>query len=343
MPDRLGVAVESAASLLRALRAGAGDRAAVVAFAGRGVVRCPLTSNLEAAVDVLRSLQPGEVQPGGTDLGAALDAAIGAFDEEEHAEGRTIVVFSDGEDHVGSWPTAIERLRSSGIVVHSIAIGDPDRGHPVPSNSDRDRGVETRRSDVAFESMSKATGGAVIPLGLASADLGTLFRDRIEPTARGRRDDFRIPERVERFPAFLLAALGFGLAGPGPARLAAEGAGSRSRRSWSPRSPSARGRRRELRPGWSRWGERPTSRAGSPRRSTPSIGPSSSIPPPRSPATTPPRRSSNSDTIPRRSPATKKPASGATPAWRSRSTMLWATPTWVWERFPRRSPAMMPA
>ena len=220
VPDRLGVAVDAASSLLRALDNGEGNRSAVVVFAGRGVVRCPLTSNLDAALDILRSLRPGEVQPGGTDLGAALDSAIGAFDEEEHAEGRTIVVFSDGEDHAGSWPSAIDRLRGAGIIVHSVAIGDPDRGHPVPPKSNRDRAAETRRSDVAFEAISKATGGAVVPIGLASVDLGALFRDRIEPTARQRRDDFRLPERVERFPAFLLAALGFGLAGswPGQAR-----------------------------------------------------------------------------------------------------------------------------
>jgi Ca-activated chloride channel homolog len=226
VPDRMGVAIESAASLLKSLEGGGGNRAAVVAFASRGVVRCPLTYHLDAAVDVLRSLRPGDVQPGGTDLGAALDSAIGAFDEEEHADGRTIVVFSDGEDHVGSWASVIDRLRSEGIIVHSVAIGDPDRGHPVPSKArsarkqDRDSPVETRRSDIAFQALAKATGGAVVPLGLASADLGALFRDRIEPTALQRRSELRPLERVERFPAFVLGAILIGLAGswPGLAR-----------------------------------------------------------------------------------------------------------------------------
>ena len=226
VPDRLGVAIESGSSLLKALEGGEGNRAGVVAFAGRGAVRCPMTTNLGAADDVLRSLRPGDVQPGGTDLGAALDGAIGAFDEEEHAEGRTIVVFSDGEDHVGSWASEVEQLRAAGIIVHSVAIGDPERGHPIPpigvrsSGTDREPEVETRRSDVAFEAISQATGGAIIPLGLASSDLGALFRDRIEPTAKLRRADLRLAERVERFPVFLLPAIGFGLAAswPGPAR-----------------------------------------------------------------------------------------------------------------------------
>jgi Ca-activated chloride channel family protein len=221
VPDRLGVAIESASSLLTALDNGEGNRAGVVAFAGRGVVRCPLTSSLDSAVDVLQSLKVGEVEPGGTDLGSALDAALGTFDDEEHTDGRTIVLFSDGEDHVGSWNSIVDRLRAARVIVHSVAIGDPEKSYPVPFGpSNRTPPDETRRSDLAFRELARATGGAVVPLGLASADLGTLFREKIEPTERSRRDALRLPERVERFPAFLLAAIVCGLAAswPGLAR-----------------------------------------------------------------------------------------------------------------------------
>ncbi len=227
VPDRLAAAIGAGSGLIRALAAEPGNRVAVVAFAARGVVRSGLTADLDAAAEALRSLRPGDVQPGGTDLGAALVAAAGAFDDEEHAEGRTIVVLSDGEDHAGSWAPAAGRLREAGIIVHSVAIGDPDRGHPIPGPG-RDapkKGrapatVETRRSDVALEAVARATRGAFVPIGLGPADLGALFRDRIAPTARRLRDDLRLPERVERFPAFAIAALGIGLAGswPGPAR-----------------------------------------------------------------------------------------------------------------------------
>ena len=224
VPDRMGVAIESGVGLLRALRADPGNRAAVVAFAGRGVVRCPLTGDLDAAIDALRAIQPGEVQPGGTDLGAGLEAALAAFDEEDHAEGRAIVILSDGEDHAGRWTIALGQLRAEGIVVHSIAIGDPDRDHAIPDRSPIAAGAkaapapQSRRSDVAFEALAKATGGALIPIGLASADLGPLYRDRIEPTARRRRDELRLPDRVERFPVFVLSALTIGLAGSWPGR-----------------------------------------------------------------------------------------------------------------------------
>ena len=136
VPDRLGVAVEAASSLVAALARQPGNRVAVVAFAGRGVLRCPLTENLGAAIDTLRTLRPGDIRPGGTDLGAGLTAALEAFgnreQEPEQAGGRTVVVFSDGEDHVGSSDAAALRLREAGIVVHAVAVGDAEHGHPVP-------------------------------------------------------------------------------------------------------------------------------------------------------------------------------------------------------------------
>src|SRR5579864_3475479 len=122
IPNRLGVAVEAAESLVAALGKVLGNRVGVVAFSGRGVVRCPLTENLGAVIDSLRELRPGDVLPRGTDLNAALDAANEAFDGEEHSEGRSIVVFSDGEDLTGTWKTALDRLKRSGVVVHTVAI-----------------------------------------------------------------------------------------------------------------------------------------------------------------------------------------------------------------------------
>src|SRR5262245_2041452 len=133
VPNRLGVATEAALSLLDALGQERGNRVAVVAFAGRGRRRCPLTENLGAAAEALEELRPGDVRPGGTDLGAGIEAALEAFDTQDHAEGRTIVLFSDGEDHPGTWTSYVDLLRDSGIVLHSVAIGDPGRGHEVPS------------------------------------------------------------------------------------------------------------------------------------------------------------------------------------------------------------------
>ena len=215
VPNRLAVAKEVAQSLVKPLGQDAANRAAVVAFAGRAVVRCPLTENLGAALDALDHLQPGSVQPGGTDLGAALDAAMDAVavDPEEHAQGRAIVIFSDGEDHAGRWKSRLDRLRQQDIVVHAVAIGDDREGHPVPSGKAaeplkyRGETVLSKRSDASLDAIARGTGGIIVKLGLATGDLGTLYESKIEPLARRQHDAARLAGKAERFPLFLLSAL----------------------------------------------------------------------------------------------------------------------------------------
>src|SRR5262249_40883617 len=194
-----------------------------VAFAGRGGLRCPLTENLGAASEALQALQPGDIQPGGTDLGVGLDAALDAFDAEDHADGRTIVLLSDGADHAERWEVPMEQLRQAGVVVHSVAIGDAEQGHAVPSGRGagtltyEGKPVLSKRVDRPFEALAHATGGAVVPLGLASVDLGRLYRNRIAPVARQRREMICPPGRARRFPSFVAPPPGFALWGAGSA------------------------------------------------------------------------------------------------------------------------------
>jgi len=223
VPNRLAEAVEVAESLVRALAREPANRAALVAFAGRGVLFCPLTENLGAVLDALHRLRPGTVRPGGTDLGAALDAALEAVEPEEHAQGRAFVVFSDGEDHARRWSSRLDRLRQHDIVVHTVAIGDPDQGHPI---TDERTGlplkyhggpVLSRRFDASLEAIARETGGTIVKLGLASADLGSLYQSKIEPLARQRREASRFASRFEWFPFLLFSAMTLLLAGSLPA------------------------------------------------------------------------------------------------------------------------------
>ena len=221
VPDRLRLATGAARSLVEQLRAEPGDRAAVVAFAGRAVIRCPLTDNLDAVRESLADLRPGSIDPSGTDLGAGLAVAAAVFDGSEHAEGRSIVLFSDGEDHAATWPEIIGLLVAAGIPVHAVAVGDPGKPVPVPLIAGRPGDPAssppmTRRSDKALTQLAYATGGASIPLGLASTDLGTLYRDAIRPTAQARRSVPRFSERAERYGVVLAGSLGASIWGAWP-------------------------------------------------------------------------------------------------------------------------------
>jgi Ca-activated chloride channel family protein len=111
-----------------------------------------------------------------------------------------------------------------GIVVHAVAVGDAENGHPIPGGAGeaaltyRGAPVLSRRVDQKLAAIAEATGGAVVPLGLAAADLGDLYLKRIEPVARQKRLVFRPTERAEQYGWFVLAALVLGLLASWPWR-----------------------------------------------------------------------------------------------------------------------------
>jgi Ca-activated chloride channel family protein len=213
VPNRLGVAVEAARQVLRSLKHQPGNRAGLVVFSGRAVLRCPLTEYLDAVDDALRSLRPGEVRPGGTDLASALDRAVDAWDDQVPDDGQAVMVFSDGEDHVGAWRVVLPRLKEARTVAHTVAIGDDRAGAPLPSGSGdflRYQGeiVRSRRSDAPLKAIAQETGGAFLPLGLSEpVNLDAIYRERVVPASRARRTSLHPPEREERFRLFVLAAL----------------------------------------------------------------------------------------------------------------------------------------
>jgi Ca-activated chloride channel family protein len=70
--------------------------------------------------------------------------------------------------------------------------------------------------DTALDAIAQETDGAVLKLGLSTADLSTLYRTRIEPVARRKRQAGRFTELPERFPICLAAALGLAISGCWP-------------------------------------------------------------------------------------------------------------------------------
>jgi len=225
LPNRMGTAITSAESLIRALGAKEGGRVGVVAFAGRAVVRCPLTHNLGVAADALKALRPGTVQPGGTNIAAGVGLALHLLEKPSRDVPRTIVLFTDGEDHIGTWPALVSRLREGKVTLHGVAIGDDETGHPVPMIGGKPlrfdgKIVESRRNDTPIETLAASTGGSVARLGLAPADLAVLFDRGIKPLATRRRLELqRAATRSDQHVPFVLLALVVGVSACRPRRV----------------------------------------------------------------------------------------------------------------------------
>lgn len=161
-PSRLEKARHEMRRLLDRLQ---GDRVALVAFAGRAVVECPLTLDYGAAEIFLDILEPGLISMPGTSLSAAIEVSLRAFSEESPA-GKAIVLITDGEDHEAGVLEAAGKARERGVTIHAVGIGSP-QGVPIPVGEaggdfkkDRDGNVVvTRLDETTLMQIAEETGG----------------------------------------------------------------------------------------------------------------------------------------------------------------------------------------
>ncbi len=126
-PSRLEKAKHEMSGLLDRLD---GDRVALVAFAGRAVIECPLTMDYGACEIFLDILEPGVVSMPGTSISHAIRTSLKAFQEESQA-GRAIILITDGEDHQEQVMEVVEQAKEMGVVIHAVGIGSP-QGVPIP-------------------------------------------------------------------------------------------------------------------------------------------------------------------------------------------------------------------
>jgi Ca-activated chloride channel family protein len=188
-PTRIDRARRAADAILDRL---AGDRAAIVAFAG-GTSHYPLTSDYEAARTLYHGLDPRDMWPG-SDVGGAVLAArcllVGEVEDPDcqrirgsgqHGarrleqsdlgdRARAIVLFTDGEDTEGQARAEVARAKQRGIEVYVVGIGTKAGGRIPELGPDGEQAgwkmapdgsdfLMTRLDEDALKELAKAAGG----------------------------------------------------------------------------------------------------------------------------------------------------------------------------------------
>ena len=102
-----------------------GDRIGLILFGSAAFVQVPFTDDLDVVRELLDEAQIRMLGPR-TMLGDAMGLAINLFERSEVDE-RVMIVLTDGNDTGSLVPPerAAEIARDNGVVVHTIAIGDP--------------------------------------------------------------------------------------------------------------------------------------------------------------------------------------------------------------------------
>ena len=153
-------------------------RVALIVFEASADVVSPLTSDTDAVVSLLETLQPGEVGEPGSDVGTAILAAMRLI-EADPLGNADIVLISDGEDQGARADDAIRRAKSRGVSISTVLIGSA-QGSTIrtPNGPLRDSSGEVvttyARPDVLRE-IAGATGGKMLTNPFAEHALDPLL------------------------------------------------------------------------------------------------------------------------------------------------------------------------
>jgi Mg-chelatase subunit ChlD len=175
-------------------------RIAVVAFERQAEVIAPLTNDDEAVTSLVDTLQPGEVGEAGSDLGAAIAAALKLLQSEANTKA-DVVLISDGEEQGGRFTLteALHRAKTRGVAVSAIAVGTPS-GATIPTGTGvlRDESgdiVTTHEQPDVLQRIARTSGGHFLDNPFSEGALNPLLAQR---TGSGDRSKpMRVP--IDRY------------------------------------------------------------------------------------------------------------------------------------------------
>jgi Ca-activated chloride channel family protein len=179
-PNRLARAKLAIQDLLTEL---GGDRVALIPFAGTSFVQSPLTLDRDAFRESLESIEVGIIPRGGTNLPAAIESALEAF-EGRQGNHQAIVLITDGESHEGDIDDAVKLATDRGVKIFTVGIGTPG-GELIPAEDGgylKDRKgqvVKSRLDEATLQKVAIDTGGVYLHAAGVDLGLGALYRDHI--------------------------------------------------------------------------------------------------------------------------------------------------------------------
>jgi Ca-activated chloride channel homolog len=193
-----------------------GHRVAVVVFAARTTVLCPLTTDYDHVRAVVAEIDgefpPPEIRPGpvdvisGTRIGAALKVAVETHDSRFPGY-QDIVLISDADDPGDDreWARGADEARKVNIPVHTVGVGNPDTPTVLLLGEEL---VSTQLQEQLLQQIAVETRGQYIAAQRNLPQLGDFFRSHLEPLPGREVSDESIPLPRERYAWFLVPALG---------------------------------------------------------------------------------------------------------------------------------------
>ena len=214
-PNRLERAKQAIMDCTEGLR---GDRVGLVVFAGSASIKCPLTLDYDFFRNVLAEISWDSAQIGGTRIGDAILKTAQHLLNEKRSGYQDIILVTDGEDHESRPEEAATILKTGGIRLIAVGIGDAYRGKRIEVE-DGETGstsfltyqgqeVWSRLNSPLLRRIVDAAGQGVFwEAGTGAIDLTGVYRREIATAQRIETDAQTMVVYEEKFQWFLAGAL----------------------------------------------------------------------------------------------------------------------------------------
>jgi len=211
-PNRLERAKSDIRDLLRRL---SGDRVGLIAFAGKAVLKVPLTTDQGFFRTVLDEIDVQSSPRGGTLIGDAIRKGLVAMPRRRDRD-QVMVLVTDGEDHDSFPLEAARQAAERGVKIFTVGLGDSREGARIPIRDPatglrylkhNDQEVWSRVDQRLLKEIAIDTGGVYIPVGTQAypkgEDLGTLVQKHVAGLTRGEIRAQKRKRYRERFQLFV--------------------------------------------------------------------------------------------------------------------------------------------
>src|SRR5436305_1659420 len=118
-PNRLERVKLAAQDLITELQ---GDRAGLIAFAGRAFLQAPLTVDYDAGVESINDLDTKTIPEGGTNISEAIALATQTFGKSAMGN-RALIIFTDGEELSGDAVGGAKKAADAGVRIFTVGVG----------------------------------------------------------------------------------------------------------------------------------------------------------------------------------------------------------------------------
>ena len=200
-PNRLERVKLAAQDLITELQ---GDRAGLIAFAGRAFLQAPLTIDYDAAVESINDLDTKTIPEGGTNISEAIALAVQTFGKSARGN-RALIIFTDGEELSGDAVKEAKKAEEAGVKIFTIGVGTI-QGSLIPLEQEggfvKDAKGEVHKSKLdenRLHEIAQATGGMYLHLESGPQTMRQLYEEGLSKL-KAAEIDARLSSRpIERY------------------------------------------------------------------------------------------------------------------------------------------------